>query len=625
MSASSDIITLSVGGKIYKVAKSTFDKYPDTMLSRMVSDDWKTSKTIDVSTDVDDDTDESDVCKRAAANEAIFIDRDSELFEYILNWYRNGEICIPWNVSEEAVRREASYFALPDDVRVVRDTILINVREAVSLVLDDVREKIAKCQSDQERVNNRYVDRLAQIREEKRMLKAQCDAEQKRIRRDAMTFEILLPILTQTAAVISPMVAVTSQQISQQTVRDIRSSTRDELAELGDVLLETLASYGVPAKSIRLCPTFMVTEYSRCNICGPPMTSAGDTFSRLLLFLEVNGLSPLQTPGKEMLDAAEKIGAGMIVLEQRYTGMSLPTKEFSVTTLKELCKVPQSVKDAVLFGEEMKERLPGVRIILFGCSHGGMIAALARKYSTEIFDGAIVSSAPLKLQLEYKQYAEILGEDFSNKKLGGSDQCLRVLRDAHIDIGGKLGSPEGRELLVEKFGLCHGDLEEQQLQESFTINGRTTGVNLLYNDPKCRKDYCNIQRICARLTTRKEPPLDALADIYKTNRPSGRCLAKTVWSAIARYKNDKNCGGRRINVFDTCASTGLLPTCSHIRERIEELRAYVGDFRSTTNILSINGNADPWYPSSIHEEGEGPEVELVQGASHYYWYHVKDE
>ncbi|KAF4674516.1 potassium channel tetramerization domain containing [Perkinsus olseni] len=276
MNSPSDIVTLSVGGKIYQITKSTLDKYPDTMLSRMVSEDW-----MGLNEESDDDCESAEACDTPTPS--VFIDRDGTLFEYILNWYRNGEICIPWTVSEEAVRREASYFALPDDVRVVRDTILVNVREAVSLVLDDVREKIAKCQADKERVNARYVSRLAELREEKRMLKAQCDVDQNRIRRDAMTFELLLPILTQTAAVISPVVAITCNQVSRQTVIDIRSSTREELAELGDVLLETLASYGVPAKSIRLCPTFIVTEYSRCSICSPAVPSAaGDTFSRLV-------------------------------------------------------------------------------------------------------------------------------------------------------------------------------------------------------------------------------------------------------------------------------------------------------------------------------------------------------
>ncbi|KAF4659032.1 Thymus-specific serine protease [Perkinsus chesapeaki] len=365
---------------------------------------------------------------------------------------------------------------------------------------------------------------------------------------------------------------------------------------------------------------------------------------------------PLQTVGKEMIDAAKKIRAGMVLLEQRYTGMSLPTREFSVATLKKLFKVPQSVKDVALFGEKTKDRLPGVKIILFGCSHGGTVAALARKYFSHIFDGAILSSAPLEIQLENEQYAEVLGRDFSNQELGGSDQCLGVLRDAHSAIGDRLSTPEGRQLLVEKFGLRQGDLEGSEAQTAFTHYGATTGVDLQYNDPECEKDFCNIRRICMRLTTGQGPPLDLLADIYKTNKPSRKSLVESIQQYLAMLKDDRTSDKKRMSFFDSCTSTGLFATCGHascpfftrpdrdwlffarwvcevgfglsfdeIRDGIAEFNAYVGNFRGTTNILSINGNADPWYPSSIYEEGKGPEVEMVQDASHCYWCDVLDE
>ncbi|KAF4656914.1 Thymus-specific serine protease, partial [Perkinsus chesapeaki] len=173
------------------------------------------------------------------------------------------------------------------------------------------------------------------------------------------------------------------------------------------------------------------------------------------------------------------------------------------------------------------------------------------------------------------------------------------------------------------------------------MNGWATGVQLQYNDPECKEDYCNIQRICSKLTTRGKPPLDLLADIYKTNVPSRECLAEILRSVIAALQNGKSSDEGRMSEFHACTSRGLYPTCSQascpfftgrdrdyfyyakwlcelgfglsdkeILEGIEELKAYVGDFRSTTNILSINGDADPWYPSSIYEEGEGPEVEM---------------
>ncbi|KAF4654557.1 Thymus-specific serine protease [Perkinsus chesapeaki] len=376
-----------------------------------------------------------------------------------------------------------------------------------------------------------------------------------------------------------------------------------------------------------------------------------------ILFLEVNPLVPLGSSAVyEMIDAARQIGASMVLLEQRYMGRSLPTREFSVATLKELFTVPQSVQDVVHFCRKMKEKVPGIKIILFGCSNGGMIAALARKYYSEFVDGAIVSSAALRIQLEYEKYAEVLGGDFSNPALGGSDKCLAVLRDAHTAFGEKLGSPEGRRLLERIFGLCDGDLEGWQLETAFTLYGDSTGEDLEYNDPQCEGDYCNIQKICSKLANEKKPPLDMLADIYKANSSPGSCLAVQLQQYVSILKDIMNSGTDRMNDFHVCTTRGLFGTCSHVTcpfftghdrdwfdyltwlcevgfglsieeilEGIEGFKAYVGDFRTTKNILSINGDADPWYPSSIFKEGEGPEVEMVNGASHCYWCSADNE
>ena len=55
-------------------------------------------------------------CWTANPEEAkTFIDRDPELFPYILSWYRDGEIFLPETVPEQAVRREMRFFGLPDD------------------------------------------------------------------------------------------------------------------------------------------------------------------------------------------------------------------------------------------------------------------------------------------------------------------------------------------------------------------------------------------------------------------------------------------------------------------------------------------------------------------------------
>ncbi|KAF4649906.1 Thymus-specific serine protease, partial [Perkinsus chesapeaki] len=150
-------------------------------------------------------------------------------------------------------------------------------------------------------------------------------------------------------------------------------------------------------------------------------------------------------------------------------------------------------------------------------------------------------------------------------------------------------------------------------------------------------------------------PLDMLATIYKASKPS-RDLAARLKGLLAKLKDEKISSAYRMSLFRICSSRGLMSTCNSstcpfftrienswldygtwlcregfgiskedILKGVEEHRKYVGDFRNTTHILSINGDADPWYPSSIFKEGEGPEVQMVTDASHCYWCKGEDE
>jgi hypothetical protein len=92
-------VHFDVGGKIYKVAEDTLMKYENTVLAKMVSENWNKGNNL----------------------EPLFIDRNGERFQYILDWYRDGRITVPRTVAIEAVKGDALFFGLPDDV-VIEDT-----------------------------------------------------------------------------------------------------------------------------------------------------------------------------------------------------------------------------------------------------------------------------------------------------------------------------------------------------------------------------------------------------------------------------------------------------------------------------------------------------------------------
>jgi hypothetical protein len=98
-----EVVQLDVGGALYKVALDTLMQHPETTLAKLVSKRWRDSPD--------------------SKNDSIFIDRDKDLFKYILAWYRNGIIVIPRTVAISEVKHEIDYFGLPANVIVCQEKV----------------------------------------------------------------------------------------------------------------------------------------------------------------------------------------------------------------------------------------------------------------------------------------------------------------------------------------------------------------------------------------------------------------------------------------------------------------------------------------------------------------------
>jgi hypothetical protein len=97
-----EIIRFNVGGTPYEVALATLMKSPETMLAKLASQRWREKSGNKV-------------------EKSIFIDRDGEIFKYILAWYRNNVIIIPRTIPVDAVENEVKYFSLPVTVVVEQE------------------------------------------------------------------------------------------------------------------------------------------------------------------------------------------------------------------------------------------------------------------------------------------------------------------------------------------------------------------------------------------------------------------------------------------------------------------------------------------------------------------------
>jgi len=94
MEHSDRIITLNVGGKRYQTYISTLSQYPETLLGTMFANR------------------NSSMLKETKKRE-FFFDRDGDLFQVVINFYRTGNVHIPPNFSQEAVSAELDFFRIP--------------------------------------------------------------------------------------------------------------------------------------------------------------------------------------------------------------------------------------------------------------------------------------------------------------------------------------------------------------------------------------------------------------------------------------------------------------------------------------------------------------------------------
>ena len=97
------IVRLNIGGREYVTSKSTLQMDPEGMLATMISGRVPSAK----------------------INDAYFIDRDPDLFCYVLEFLRTGHVELPNSEgSWRRLEREADFFMLPSLQQLIRSKLL---------------------------------------------------------------------------------------------------------------------------------------------------------------------------------------------------------------------------------------------------------------------------------------------------------------------------------------------------------------------------------------------------------------------------------------------------------------------------------------------------------------------
>eukprot|EP00536_Pseudo-nitzschia_multiseries_P000725 jgi/Psemu1/321756/estExt_fgenesh1_pg.C_90017 len=231
----------------------------------------------------------------------------------------------------------------------------------------------------------------------------------------------------------------------------------------------------------------------------------------------------------DMLELANRIAqtkthrVHLYALEHRYYGKSYPkfaspetggneTSPLTVENLRFLSS-RQALEDLAHFvhtvnqetstdDEETTENI----WVTFGGSYPGLVSMYARyKYPHLIF-ASVSSSAPLQLEVDFPGYKAKQGWGLKYNKVGGSDECHRIVKSGHEQAvavlqlpGNKTnGTDPGTVTLAKKFGVCKPDsaLSKRRNQEVLLGDGLIS-IMSQGNDPSCTGgELCNIDKLC---------------------------------------------------------------------------------------------------------------------------------
>ncbi|GAX10689.1 potassium voltage-gated channel Shaw-related subfamily C member 1 [Fistulifera solaris] len=87
------VFSLDVGGTLYKVSRTTLERCKGTRLAQWIADH-----------------------EEEKISEALFIDRNGMLFQYVLDYLRTNKLLVPPSVSRAALREEFAFYGIPVDI-----------------------------------------------------------------------------------------------------------------------------------------------------------------------------------------------------------------------------------------------------------------------------------------------------------------------------------------------------------------------------------------------------------------------------------------------------------------------------------------------------------------------------
>lgn len=331
------------------------------------------------------------------------------------------------------------------------------------------------------------------------------------------------------------------------------------------------------------------------------------------------------------MDTAKRIGAYLVALEHRYYGQSLPFDQLTADNMKYL-RVDFALADLESFQKYAQNTL-GLhgKWLTMGGSYSGVLSAYYRMLHPDLVVGALASSAPVHIQLNFENF------DLSIDQTAGP-RCANAMRAVVHQVEAALDQPEQLAKLKSTFGASDVDDADDFLgvvadmgAYAMQYGMQEQFCNSISNSSTQLDGYARAgQKIMSYFSI--TPFQDSYQGIESTNA------------------SDYSGFGARQWVYQTCAELGYWQIAYHDPSQSVRSQRLNSDFyarecskifgtpvpdtvaldtryyepllqASTSKILFTDGSQDPWSKLSItHEAGNdtnpGDSYYTIQGGSH---------
>lgn len=364
------------------------------------------------------------------------------------------------------------------------------------------------------------------------------------------------------------------------------------------------------------------------------------------VFIFIGGegeLSPYNMMEGHTVEMAQNFGALLFGVEHRFYGESINKDGLKMDQMQYL-NSQQALADLAAFHgfASNKYQLTSKNTwVCFGGSYPGALSAWFRLKYPHLVYASVASSAPVRAQVNFEGYNEVVVASLGNPIVGGSKECTGNISAAFQTINTK-----EHKALEKDFNTCDSIAAENDYK-TFIMNlaGPFQGT-VQYNSITNGKN--TIDWVCRNMT-KSADPYQNLVDFITQTDPR-ECFDVSYEEFVNDLKNTSAVSGGigfRQWTYQTCQQFGYYQTCdknttcfflpqidlaydlqlcqdvygfkqNDVFKHIDFTNLYYGaDKPDGARILFVNGDIDPWHALGVIESLSQDEVAVfIKGASH---------